>query len=155
MRPGWSLCPIDMSTAVFARRHFLRMFPALMAWLGLGKSYMVRGYQIPPGTCDAAKRRAHEELARASGGRSREELVQIVTQAREQVYAPLLKAQDDARAAEARAVAEREARLAQEREEAQRREQATISAIPQGLEPSAPGADRFADERELTGEKGA
>jgi hypothetical protein len=50
-----------------------------------------------------------------------EELVQIVKQAREQVYAPLLKAQDDASAAAARAVAEREARLAQERVEAQRR----------------------------------
>jgi len=112
--------------------------------------YMVRGYQIPPGACDAAKRRAHEELVRAGEGRSREELVQIVKQAREQVYAPLLKAQDDARAAEARAVAEREARLAQDREEAQRRAQATISALPQGLETSAPGADRLAEERELT-----
>ena len=67
------------------------------------------------------------------------------------MYAPLLKAQDDARAAAARAVAERDAHLAQEREEAQRREQATISALPQGLETSAPGADRFAEERELTG----
>ena len=112
--------------------------------------YVVRGYQIPPGTCDAAKRRAHEELVLAGGGRSREELFQIVKQAREQVYAPLLKAQDDARAAEARAVAEREARLAQEREQAQRREQATISALPLGLEVSAPGADRFVEERELT-----
>jgi len=112
--------------------------------------YTVRGYQIPPGTCDAAKRRAHEELVRAGGGRAREELVQIVKQAREQVYAPLLKAQDDASAAAARAVAEREARLAQEREEAQRREQATISALPQGLETSASGADRSAVERELT-----
>jgi hypothetical protein len=112
--------------------------------------YMIRGYQIPPGTRDAAKRRAHEELVRASGARSREELVQIVTQAREQVYAPLLQAQDDARAAEARAVAEREARLAQDREEAQRRAQGTINALPQGLEASAPGSDRFAEESELT-----
>src|SRR2546425_2806367 len=35
-------------------------------------------------------------------------------------------------------------------EEAQRREQATINALPQGLETSAPGADRFVEDRELT-----
>src|SRR5438132_2296276 len=112
--------------------------------------YMVRGYQIPPGTRDAAKRRAQDELARAGGGRSREELVQIVKQAREQVYAPVLKAQDDARAAEARAVVEREARLAQDREEALRREQATINALPQNIETNAPSADQFAEDGELT-----
>ena len=106
--------------------------------------YTFKGYQIPPGTCDAAKRRAHEELMRAGRGRSREELVTIVRQAREQVYAPVLKAQDDARAA--RAVAEREAHLAREREEAERREQTTISALPQGLATT----DRFVEDRELT-----
>ncbi len=113
-------------------------------------AYTARGYQIPPGTVDAAKRHVQEELARAGGRRSRDELVKLAAQAREQVYAPVLKAQDDARVAAARAAAEREAHLAQEREEARRREQVTITASPQGTENSEPIADRVVEERDLT-----
>src|SRR5438445_1648682 len=80
--------------------------------------YTLKGYRIPPGTSDAAKRRAHQELERAGAGRSREELVRIAQQAREQVYAPVLKAQDDAHAASAREAAERAA--AQQQDEARR-----------------------------------
>src|SRR5437870_1622648 len=57
-------------------------------------AYTLKGYQVPPGTRDVAKRRVQEEFERAGGERSREELVKIAEQAREQVYAPVLKAQE-------------------------------------------------------------
>jgi hypothetical protein len=113
-------------------------------------AYTVRGYQILPGTVAAAKRHVQEELARAGRGRSRDELVKLAAEAREQVYAPVLKAQDDARVAAARAAAERKAHLAQEREEARRREQVAIPASPQGTENSEPVAHRVVEERDLT-----
>jgi len=95
--------------------------------------YTLKGYQIPLGISEAAKRRALEELERAGAGRSREELVGIAQQAREQVYAPVLKALDNARAAAARETAEREAlRAQQQQEESRRREQTALRALSPG-----------------------
>lgn len=110
--------------------------------------YTLKGYLLPPGTSDAAKRRAHEELERAGAGRSREELLRIAQQAREQVYAPVLKAQDDARASAAREAAEREAVRAQQQDEARRREQMAPRALSPGFGNSARGADRVMEDRE-------
>src|SRR5437867_7197422 len=112
--------------------------------------YTLKGYQIPPDTSTAAKRRAHEALERAGAGRSREELVRIAQQAREQVYAPVLKAHDDARAAAARETAEREAVRAQQQDEARRREQMAPRALSLGFGNSALCADRVMEDREVT-----
>ena len=111
--------------------------------------YMLKGYQIPPGTSDAAKRRAREKLERAGAGRSREELVRIAQQAREQVYAPVLKAQDEARAAAEREAAEREAVHAQQQQdEARRREQIALQALSPGFGNSGLDSDRVMEGRE-------
>src|SRR6266478_3094127 len=112
--------------------------------------YTLKGYQIPPGTSDAAKRRAHEELERAGAGRSREELVRIAQQAWEQVYAPVLKAQDDARAAAAREKAEWKAVHAQQQDETRPREQIAPRALSLGFGNSALDTDRVMEDREVT-----
>jgi hypothetical protein len=106
--------------------------------------YMGAGYQIPPGTSDAAKRRVEEELERAGSGRPRHELLKIAEQVRERVYGSMLKAQDDLRAEAARANAEREALLAREEEErAQRQEPTTPSPVMPGGEVSPRADDRL------------
>jgi hypothetical protein len=111
--------------------------------------YRLKGYKIPPDTSHVAKRRVHEELERAGAGRSREELLRIAQQAWEQVYAPVLKAQDDARAAAAREKADWEAVRAQEQDEARRREQIAPRALSLDFGNSALDADRVMEDHEV------
>ncbi len=112
--------------------------------------YTLKGYKIPPGLSDAAKRHVQEELKRAGSGRSRYELLKLAEQARDQVYAKALQAQDDLRAEATRAAAERKADLARGRQEAQGQERMTPCPVPPVPDDGLPVVDRLDTQRALT-----
>jgi len=112
--------------------------------------HTLKGYELPPGLSDAAKRRVEEELKRAGSGRSRHELLKLAEQARDQVYAQVLQAQDDRRAEAMREAAERKALLAREREEAQGQERTTPSPVLPVPDNRLPVVDRLVKQHGLT-----
>ncbi len=112
--------------------------------------YTLKGYKIPPGLSDAAKRRVEEELKRAASGRSRHELLKLAEQARDRVYAQVLQAQDDLRAEATQAAAERKAPLAREEEKAQRQEETTPSPVLPVPDNRLPVVDRLVKQHGLT-----
>lgn len=111
--------------------------------------YARRGYRIPFGTAEIAKRRAGDAVEHAPAGSSREKLLTIAEQARDEIYAPIVRVQDAARAAAAAADAAEEARRMNDAAQAQRSAERMIAmSLPPRDNPVAPAVEPDMERRQ-------